>query len=233
MIFITFIILLAILADSVWCFVIPIISLFLRAAYKETNLNLIRFAPLVFVTLIFTANIFLSGKSLNENIIFSIRILIFSALLIHIINNLAKKDLASSKGIYFYIYMGMRMFSIIIERLSDTWHILTIRWKQTKFTKKPKLLLYTFSNFVLEMVSVDKQINLVNYEKGGLTNTLPSKDYSYKKAIVIPLGVSKKISISYSTIGDLACLLIILLPSTTIFNKNLFLPESILKLIQF
>lgn len=241
MVFIIFIILLAIFADSIWCFVIPCLCLVLRAAYKGVNINVLRINVIAIAFVIFLVNVLFANIPTNESMMLSLRIVVFSALFNHIIDSINKRSLKSTKGSYLYIYMMARTFSIISERQSDTWHIYNVRRKQTKLLKQPKLLLFTFSNFILEMITVEKQINLVNYEKGGLSNNKYSKNSSNKKAIIIPLYANKKISLSYSTIGDIACLLLILLAPTTIstisdmttLNKNLFLPESIIKLIQF
>jgi len=232
MIFFIFIILLVSFADSIWCFVIPLLCIFLRAAYREANVNLIRIATIIFALILFVLNLFFSDKSVDENILGSIRIVLFSALLIHGVDNINKRPLKSTKGYNLYFYMGMRIMSIIRERLSDTWLIFNIRWKQTKLIKKPKLLFSTFGNFLLESVRVNNQINLVNYEKGGIAVNQQSIKRDHKRAIVIPFPTSdRKVYISYSFVGDLVLVVLIILPQIILETNSL--PRKIIEFIQF
>jgi len=230
MFFISFIVLLVIFADSIWCFIIPFLSIFLRAAYKETNVNLIKLITVFFAIFLFLLNLALSNKTMNENVIGSVRLVVFSALLIHIFDNLNRRSLKSSKGFNLYFYMGMRIMSIITERLSDMWLIFTIRWKQTKIIKRPKLLFSTFGNFLLESLVVNNQINLVNYEKGGLITEQPA-NYDGQKAIIIPITSTKRITIPYSVIGDLGLLFLIIFPQIIIDTHTL--PKKMMELMQF
>jgi hypothetical protein len=217
MIYLIFTILWVLFADSIWCFVIPIVSLIIRASYRERNIKLFKIAPIFFAILLFFVNYFISEKPLNENLLLSFRIVVFSGLLIHISDSATRGSLKSVSGIDYLIYTGIRVMSIVEERLSDTWLIFKTRWFHTKFFKKPSLLAYTFANFLLESLVIYNQIQLVNFEKGGLA-LLKNKNYSVddKKSIHLKLSSNRRIMIQYSTIGDIFLLIIIFLPSSFI-----------------
>jgi hypothetical protein len=217
MIFLLFTILWILFADSIWCFLIPIVSLIIRASYRERNIKLFKIYPIIFALLLFLANHFLSEKPLNENLLLSFRIVVFSGLLLHIFDSATRGSLKSLSRLDYLIYTGIRVMSIVEERLSDTWHIFKTRWVHTKLLKKPSLVAFTFANFLLESLVIYNQIQLVNYEKGGLALS-KNKNYSVddKKSFHLNLSRSKRIMISYSTIGDIFLLVIILLPPSLI-----------------
>ena len=232
MIFIIFIILWILFADSIWCFVIPIVSIMLRASYRERNVKLFKIAPIVFATFLFFANYYLTDKPLNENLLLSLRIIVFSGLLLHMFDSATKGSLKAMSKLEYLIYSGIRIMAIVEERLSDTWLIFKIRWNKTKLTKKPSLVAFTFVNFIVESTLINKQIQLVNYEKGGLA-IKKNINYSYsdKKAFQINLFNNRKIVLAYSTLGDISLLIIILITPTFI-NLNT-IPNKFTNILEY
>lgn len=212
MIYIIFILLWIFAADSIWCFIIPVLSLIIRASYRERNLNLFKVAPFIFATILFLANHYLTEKPFTENLLLSIRIVFFSGLLLHIFDSATKGSLNSMPKIQYYVYLSIRFFSIIKERLSDTWLVFKIKRRNTIIKKRPKLLIYTIANFILECVMVFKQIQVIVFEKGG-QEILEKKNYSVlnKRTMQIILPRNKKILITYSSMGDIFLLLLIIM----------------------
>lgn len=215
MIFFIFAILWIAFADSVWCFILPVICLFIRAAYRERKLQLFtRFAlGSAFVITLF--NYLASDRSTDDrviNFLFFLRLVIFSALMLHIVDCASRGSFRAWPKVNYLIYTGMRVFSIVKERLMDTWYIFKTRWGNTKFTTKIPLLAFTMTNFLLECILIYNQMTLVNYEKGG-TNILNNRVYSdaSKKNIRI-MFKHRKVELAYSTIGDLFLLLIVFIP---------------------
>ena len=223
MILIVVLILWLLTANSIWSFLIPIFCIFIRAAYSSRSVRVFKISPIIFATFLFIYNFFSSDISTETNLINSVRIVVFSALLIHIFEGVVSSPSTAFPKISYHIYSGTRILSIVIERLSDTMSVFYQRARNLSWRKVPKLIGYAFSNFLTEILIVHKTIELVNYEKGG-SNNITSWETTLK------YNPNKKIWIlSYLTVGDI--FLILLLLSTFIFEEKL-LPQVLLNFIE-
>ncbi len=223
MILILLIILWLLFANTVWCFLIPVSCLFIRAAYRERSIKLFKVYPIIFASLLFILNYFLANKPFNDNLILSLRIVAFSGLLIHLFESLENGSFKLFSKLEYSIYYGIRLFTVIVERFSDTFLVLGTRWHSTSFFKKTSLITSTFSNFMLEATLVSKQINLVTYEKGGI-NT--SSEWNFSRPKLKSLG-----PFTYSFIGDVFLILLLFIPSFVVGEK--IIPEKINIVLDF
>jgi hypothetical protein len=220
MLLILVIILWLLLADSIWSFIIPILCIIIRAAYKDKNIRLFKLAPLVFSVIYFFINVYFVKYNMDFSLLISLRIIVFSVLLLHIFETLESSNFKKLPRFNFFLYYGIRLFSIFFEKFGDTYMLFKLRKKHIKWWKIPGLLKNMLSNCLLEGLLIYKQINLVNYEKGLVD-----------KAKYIELQKNKQSSIKLVLVGDFILLLLVLIPSFV--GSNSLLPKSIVSFITF
>jgi hypothetical protein len=220
MIFFIFLIVWIAVADSVWHFIIPLATLIVRASYRERNFReLFKISAIIILFFIALFNyIFSESFDRTEffnkfNWVFFFKLVAFSALMLHEFDNIKRGALQSFPRINAPISMGIRVFSIIKERLDDTWHIYKTRQKYVKWNKQIPLFAYVFFNFILECLIVYREVLLVSFEKGG-QHVLDNKTYSDININKIRINIGqKRFAIPCYAIGDIVLLIIILIPS--------------------
>lgn len=206
----------AIVAHSALAFVLPSAGLVVRAAYTNRSLTLIRWYTTVAASLMFIFNLFIPENTIQYCTILSLRVLIFSALMIHILEGAPNVTIERLPKIGFAFHYVLRVMNIVKVRQSDLWYAFKISWQRTSWDNKHGLILGAFVNSMLEFIILIKQIWMIVYARGGVPDNLLWKQRAIKKYF---LGI-----LPYSLIGDF--FLFMVLVTSAFANKNDFLPNS-------
>jgi len=192
----------AIVAHSALAFVLPSAGLVVRAAYTNRSLTLVRWYTTVAASLMFIFNLFVPENNIQYCTILSLRVLIFSALMIHILEGAPNVTIERLPKFGFAFHYVLRVMNIVKVRQGDLWYAFKISWQRTKWDNKHGLILGAFVNSMLEFIILIKQIWMIVYARGGLPNNLLWKQRTPKRYL---LGV-----LPYSLIGDFILLAILM-----------------------
>lgn len=212
-----------VISNSSSLMLLPCVGLFLRSAYKKRSISLFKKEAIIFAIILLIINMIVAEKNFDENLSLSLRILLFSALFIHIIDGIEDISFKKIPQLEFSIYYGIRLLSLIMPRQRDMWYVLKARYKTEKNEEKLKMLYMTFVNFFIEIILLNKQLNMLMFERGGMPET---NEWRIRKRSKNIMGL-----IPMSFLGDLLLLFIIFIP--LFFSIEFLYPAFISSLLSF